>query len=555
MYLRYLFYNFFIVLLCGKQRERGDIISSRNYINLQSTSDPDVCVHITWTVTAGNKITLRAYAIDKSSGIRKDYSKERKRTAASEEGIPAAQQHLFHVVCADVAQHVEKKTAQHKNIADHSSAISLAFELLKVSGEAVSSSWGPASHRSAMIYFERNILPALLAHEGDWSDEDTELLFSSLVEGVLRKKRSAGIPSVAESSVRKNLIASDKIYQRLLDFDNCLPAISLRPRFIGRHSQTEQIKSLPQGVRQLFASKLKEFIYRDPRLALSMIAMFDCGLRTAEAAAVWLDVICFTPAVSFISVYYQIKDGNRTKILKSTSSYRRVPLTTWGTTMIKLCCSHMPADSSDDTFWVCDNKKLSSTVKKLLLECGLTDDYISSMQDIMLASPEYDDEGKPIHDISAYILRRDWGSRARNICGLSSLEIDYLLGHKIKIPQRKRADFTSLSTQAYMSQKLERFVYDPQVSTHPGCTPYSIGHSTELDFIPYDIIRLVNSSDEPISVKLDIEAVVNSEPMVVIAPNSSRTFHASRYISTNCRRVNGDIIGDSTLKEDIYEAT
>ena len=187
----------------------------------------------------------------------------------------------------------------------------------------------------------------------------------------------------------------------------------------------------------------------------------------------------------------------------------------------------------------------------MLIEAGLSADYLREANASMREKPDYDDSRRPIYDLSAYILRRDWASRARNICGFSSLEIDYCLGHNIRIAQKKREDFRHPSNLVQLAVKLERHIHNPEISAHPGCTPYCLQHSTELDLIPFDTIRMRNMSNECVCVALDIKAELNCESIIILAPNDSlQPNRKARSIATHCTRNNNPVIGKAFTPED-----
>ena len=79
--------------------------------------------------------------------------------------------------------------------------------------------------------------------------------------------------------------------------------------------------------------------------------------------------------------------------------------------------------------------------------------------------PDLDSEGVPETDVSAYALRRDWTGRAVHLCGMTSADVDYLLGHKN--PAAKEKDYTNHDVQADIAKQLERHVFLPKYSRHP----------------------------------------------------------------------------------------
>lgn len=524
---------------------------ARHHKDMPSVKYPEVSVHITWTESDG-PITLRAYPIYTASGIKTDYARERKRVAHSRAEVVSKQESLYTAVHHDIELY-ERQSIVRSTVttSDTDSPMVRAFNALSTSSDPVSSEWGTSYAAMNVKYFRRNIMPILIATEStEWTNESSDNVQKIIIEKVLSSRRSSGHEATALETARKHLAAADQIYQRMRDYEPLLPELKLRPNYTGHRGKNEKIKSIPLVVRRKFVTLLENFINDDPRLAIAAIAMYDCGLRTAEAAAVWLDVIVTTDSVTCIFVRYQVKEGVRSPILKTKSSYRLVPTSTWGSEMLTKCFDKLYAVPEDETNWTCDTRLLSSTLKTFLLKAGLSEDYFADADLAMRNRPDYDQTGRPIFDVSAYILRRDWSSRARNICGFTSLEIDFVLGHEVYIPKRKREDLRQLENQTRLAKKLERYVHDARYSSHPGVTPYAVGHSSDLDIIAYDLIRVRNTSSECVNIKIDIEAAVNGETITIIVPEDSQTDSTVRYIRAHCTRNTEPVIGSSYIKED-----
>ena len=515
---------------------------------------PRVSAHITWRASARGPITLRGYAIDTDSGIRKDYSTERRRTAQSVEEIPSKIQILYNVLCAEVERHERRAAIKSTASQEATSPFERAFAELKASPDPICTDWGPRYTSGRLSYFERHLLPMLIQYGNEeWTAADREALQRKTVEQILMSKRSAGHEATANETAYKNLVAADIIYKRMRDCDPSLPEISLRPRYTGRTAKREQIKSLPRRVRRRLVKSIEKMVDKNPRLAIAMVMMYDGGLRTAEAAAVWIDVIFNSDNLVRVLVCYQVQEGKRVKILKTANAYRTIVLSYWGSTTLHRCLEKLSTDPSDTSNLVCDPRKLSATLRQMLMDAGLTAEYFAAAEQAMREKPDYDGFGRPVFDVCAYILRRDWASRARNICGLTSLEIDCLLGHRIRIPKKMREDFRLVENLTKLSKKLERYVHDPEHSRHPGIVPYKLSHSVDLDLIPYDVVRLHNASSETVEIKLDVEAVLNTEYIEIVAVAGSQLQETIRYIPTHCIRSSEPIIGKSYIEEEEYE--
>ena len=125
---------------------------------------PQTSVHITWSIhKTKEKVTLRAYAIDSRTGVRRDYSREIKRNAKSEADVQTKISALYHSVCANIELHERKSSASVSNIRNNDtiSPFREAFEYIKASEDPVCANWGKQHTRHCMTYFENNVLPVL----------------------------------------------------------------------------------------------------------------------------------------------------------------------------------------------------------------------------------------------------------------------------------------------------------------------------------------------------------------------------------------------------------
>lgn len=124
------------------------------------------------------------------------------------------------------------------------------------------------------------------------------------------------------------------------------------------------------------------------------------------------------------------------------------------------------------------SSEVSAFVRKLLLLVGCTDGYFEAIYKLMFDDPDVVD-GKIVNDVSAYILRRDWATRACNVCGLKPDQVDYLMGHAIKKEQKE--DYQTPESQAAMAWALERYVFDPDHSRNPACNSIVLSPGMKLN--------------------------------------------------------------------------
>jgi len=525
-------------------------MSERKHKDWPSSDYPEVGVHITWTTSDKDRIVIRGYAIDISSGIKKEYAREFKCTARNNEELNYKLDELFNRVCLDIRKHEHEPLTRVINSESESdSQYDVAFNQLKEMPFPVSY-WSPRYTQNRLTYFERNILPLLNKYDiTEWSESDTKQLLEEITEKIILRNNSSHHVDKAKETARKNLVAANTIFRQMQRIDPSIPDLNLLPGFIGRKNFEDQIKSLPVHVRRKLIRMIEELINENPRLALAAVLSVDAGLRPAESASVFIDDVLFYEKVTVIHVQHQISKGEKDSRLKNVYSYRLVPLSFWGSEMTKRCFSKLSESSNNMLDPGCNPLTLSNKLKHMLIEAGLSKDFLISAENMMDENPDYDTNGKKSRDVISYCLRRDYSSRCRNICGLSSYEIDYLLGHIIKLPKKMHDDLRLIDKQEEISKKLERYVHSTDFSMHPAVVPIEVQPSVRLTLVPYDIIRIRNASSETVAVELDIEALVNSDHIELISPQNSNCKSTIRNIPTNCTRKEDLPIGRSLLNK------
>ena len=493
------------------------------------TQLPDVRVHMTWTVAEGKPIMIRAYAVEASTGIRLSGAKEKKATVNSIEELPHRQRYLVARVVADLPR--REQGERNRDSVGEASAMEAALTYIEEHEIRIKPTWGQDYQKANVFHFRRHIMPRLVERGEEWSELDRAELELELTEEVLRSGHSIGHDATATATVRKKMAAGAAIYACMLAVDPSLPDIDISPSYGGRRVQLEQLKSLLMSVRYKLAAWIVALAEKDVRLAAAAALMYACGLRTAEAAAVHLCQLTFDgDKMVGVYVFYQVKDGKRVEKLKTLSSYRCVPLSTWGAEVLKVCFERV-GDLQDDEP-LCEPRRLSAELRLALKACGVDEDYLAEAERTMQRLPEFDDEGRPILDVSAYILRRDWATRARSICGFTTEEIDYCLGHVRKGKKGQLADLKSLEEMNRLSAMLEHHVVDPYRSAHPAAKPIGVIHGSDLEILPYDIVCVRNTADEPIRIELDITAVLSAESVAIVAPRGSCKDWRKRTVNT-----------------------
>lgn len=522
------------------------------YRNIQ-TSNPDVSVHITYT-KRDHKTTLRGYAIRTSDGCRLDGAKTLVRTASSKEAIPSAEQHLIAAVTAALSP---REQTQQKAVSRTTDKLQPENEMVKTFEELKQShyefpAWNSKTTRRRMLYFERNILPHLQKYvDEEFLQSDLDELKMAIIERIQASGKSKQVINAIETTATTNLTTSDVIYAAMCDLNPDLPHISLAVPRTSKKIMLEQVKALPEGVRRKFYAAVESAVETDPTAAFAAVLMTDGGLRTSEAAGVLPQILILQDdGYVTVPVLCQEDHGGLTPELKTTDAYRLIPLSWWGSTLIRRCVDRIGAIPDGQA--IITARELSAWVLQQLRQCGCDEKFIQSAQYAQGRELEFE-QGRVVHDIAAYVLRRDRTDRWRNCCGLScdpnnDSEIDYLLGHKT--PNKRRSiDLRVDEYRVALQTKLERYIYNGKISKNPAVTPIPVTQGDDIDLIPFPCIRIRNTGDEPLSIHLDVEAMEAGEAITLQHPQGAAMPKSTvRQINTGGVRQPRPIIGEADIK-------
>ncbi len=413
----------------------------------------------------------------------------------------------------------KKTTGKSKTAGLENDKLSQIFRELSSSSDPINPKWNDETRKSALTYFGRHVLPFLREEaESGAIHPDVERLRQEMLEDIRESTHASDITRKMQQTQHNHLRDSECIYEAMRRIDLSLPKVKFAQKR-GKRIQAETIKSLPRSVRRAFSRELERRVKNEPKLVLGAVMMFDAGLRTAEAAAVWFDLdIELVGEIAVVNVCYQEKNGLRSEILKTLNGYRKIPLSYWGLTMLRRCNDSMSEQPLQENERAPLRKnELSAWVRELLFECGLTEAHFEAIQAEELENPDCDANGNPVYDICAYILRRDRCSRWRNICGLTQLEIDYYLGHKIA----KKSDRASVQQTKERiettAKKLERYIYDSSISRHPYYSPILLAENEKYDiWVPYTAIKLGGNRELRADITAEITACIPGEPITLI---------------------------------------
>ena len=165
-------------------------------------------------------------------------------------------------------------------------------------------------------------------------------------------------------------------------------------------------------------------------------------------------------------------------------------------------------------------------VKELLLECGcstaLLNDLDESIPSDDLDSDDVRDKSNQLRSvkIGCYILRRVFATMMRSTMGLSMYVTYRMLGHAPisaggkKTSKLQSVDLNSPDTQRDIAAKMERYVFDPEVTLNPAFYPYKAS-GTNLQLIEYSEYKIVNNTDSAVMLDLNLEAAETGERITI----------------------------------------
>ena len=483
------------------------------------TLNENIYVHITgYKPDDSGEYHLRGYAVDEK-GVRVDGSKTKTKRAKSTQELTIIERRLVTAIVNDLPVKRSKTREKTTELDESNAWVAAYFEVCDHAEELLSSWKSPETRKKLLAIFENQVLPFISAFETTvFTAADRAELENHMIQLSGSSAKSKGNNNTVLNTVRGNLHAAQMILEAMRRVNPMLMAIDVEPARV-KKIVNEQKKSLTRTVRREFARKLRQLVKTEPRMVLGAVLMWCAGLRTAEAAAIIpdLDVEKRSETLTIVKVFWQSKNGIRSKILKTLNSYRIVPLDFWARTMIEACNARIMATNPEDYQTMYDPKNLSKWVRRLLTDCGCGQDFWATAEEEERKNPGDDSDGNVIYDISAYVLRRDAASTWRNICGLSNYDCDAMLGHADKRQKKQKLDYRIDSVLLAIADKLERFVRDSEISAHPGITPIMLYHGLDFKTDPYEEMCFKNESGKPLSVRGSILAAEAGESVYIIA--------------------------------------
>lgn len=443
----------------------------------------------------GKTILLVGYAVN-IHGTRLEGAKDTQKTITVIETVEEGYRQLGHQI---VAEYFVDNPPHKIGEVVTENPFSTAFGRVEDPKSLCDPSWAESTMTRTIAYFSRNIIPRLDAKGVHIREKDFASIMGELVEQTKRSKLSYKKDDQAQKTVMSNLYRCNVILGNLRKHTTfALPegiflitAVSV--------VQREPPKHIPVEVRLRLACALARLAASSP-LAVGMGLILFCGLRTAEACAVTFGGVDVKEDFVVIPVHGQIRNGEYTYDLKSIAAYRYAM---GGETMAELVRSRITAlqtlgfdgtsikktpltstlTEESEPNWA-DPNALSAYGKALLLACGYGEAMLEEMTTLMKVEPDHDADGNPITEVAVYIARRDYIGRCCNCCGMSSDDVDYLVGHKRKTDGF--VDYGNAIVQRDLADQLNRYCFRYQKLPDEGVIRLEGQQKYWLEPVDYD---------------------------------------------------------------------
>lgn len=479
-----------------------------------------VLAHVTYCGKKNGKTTLYAYPIHGAT-LQRIGDKRYQTTAATAADIPRCENELAVKVAAEYRSRRNTEAVKTQGRDGYFSRIFIELEDTSL---LCSDSWGQRTRHLALTYFSRQVLPRMDQYGPSIGLADASQIYNDLVTQAVVSKRGNRDMETARRSVAAEWQQAQTIYanMRVLLPDHDLPDLAFTPQT--SHVQAEMVKALPDKTRVTLAALCRLRI-REP-VTMAVVLMLVAGLRPAEAAAALMGDICDRGEYGTYTVLYQAQNGERVPLLKTDNSYRTVVITAYGMAMYRLRAEYlrgqgyseqqiaqMPCGGSPNhPAALATSSQISAAGKALLDLAGYSKDAWLAVAELMAQEPDEAD-GKELCGYSAYVLRRDYCTRAVQICGMEAEKIDYLLGHKSK---QKNYDYNNAEVQAQIAHQLERYVFDPKYSSNPAFFSRTLAEKANY-ILPINARHRL-TAQSPTSAKLRVQTAEAGSAIRLVVP-------------------------------------
>lgn len=95
---------------------------------------------------------------------------------------------------------------------------------------------------------------------------------------------------------------------------------------------------------------------------------------------------------------------------------------------------------------------------------------------------------------------------------------------------------------------MERYIFDPECSLNPACTPIDVSKTDKIELIEFSEYCLVNNSDHPTTVCLNLMAAETGESIIVEISKGTLHNLQANSLPKSWENRNRTVIGDTSLE-------
>ena len=476
---------------------------------IRKTNIPDISAKITKNERKDGKTILTGYLFNHVTGIRVTGKSDKKYTFNTKD--KDSETEIIYFVNRMVNQQFKAAPASPRTgpTSNSSGIFSAAFGALNIADMRASFPWADSTFRKSYTYTQ-SVLTEMDKYGLDIVSEDMETIKEHFIQKAMKNGRGNRRRADAEKHVTDELKRVERMLIYMYKLNPDLPARLFTFTTVDTVIP-EQARALPNEIRVKLVYLLLKNISNG--LMMGIAVMFFLGLRTAEACAMCIgDIVDYIEYIVY-PVQYQISNGVRTDALKTGNAYRytisNMVMRYIYIQRIQYLRSLKYSDdqirkmpfvsSKTDPEKYANPSVVAKFARSILLACGCTEELLASAKMLMDLEPDKSPDGIIETHVTAYLLRRDWASRASNICGLSSSDVDYLIGHSSAADPIK--DYANEDVQRDISMMLERYVVCPELSRHPYFRGLEIAPGVKMEQMGFNRYRL--TATKPTLVYLD----------------------------------------------------
>lgn len=380
------------------------------------------------------------------------------------------------------------------------------------------------SRKKILRNFQKNFLPMLEAR-ADFVEIDADELEKMYEERVAQAKQNLNYKGKEEPTRKKKqieFIQYEQIYREMRKVDPSLPVVVfdelLARTLVG---DLEQLRSIDEKYRQKFWRILEDSVETMPIVVFCAVLEATGGLRGGEASMVFPDEVVYEGDYCYIFVLRQAVQNQASDVLKRTSSYRPVIMSHWSAVMLRRCAEQIEIPE-DRTKPLMPKDDVRDCITELMKRSGMEEMLEQHKASLVSAFGEKVVDNLFALAVRPHLLRADFASRMRAICGFTSDELDLELGHEPATKHRGKElpDFGLKSVRAELAAKMERYIYNPEISKNPEVHAVELRNGVHA-IEPYRITKMTASSAEDKELEIDIEAAEPAEEIEVILPRAA----------------------------------